>query len=94
MGRILRQVLADLYIADATGAMHGEKYYSAAVFVSPGISGGGAWMTCYRKDNGSLARLKRQALPVRGTRAGAEADLIAYAEARGWPVEYEDGPET
>lgn len=93
MARRLSRVLADLYIPNATGAMQGEKYYSAALFVSSGISGGDAWMTCYRKDNGSLARLKRRALPVRQRREEAEADLIAYAEAREWPVEYEYGPE-
>jgi len=50
------------------------------LFVSDGISGGRSWATYYRKPSGSLARLKTPRLPLRASRAEAQADLDEYAQ--------------
>lgn len=44
---------------------------------------GTTWMTCYRKPNGSLRRVKTKFLPLRDSKEQAQADLDRYAEMRG-----------
>lgn len=58
------------------------------IFVSPGISSGNVWITVYQKNpRGGTHRLKSKALPQRKTQAEAQADLDAYAKAKGWRKE-------
>lgn len=63
------------------------RYYRSKqgfLFVSDGISNGRTWSTYYRTRTGSLRRLKM--MPLRQTREEAQADLDAYAQARGLPA--------
>lgn len=60
------------------------------LFVSSGISDGEDWMTVYVKPGkdgryrSGSHRLKSPALPLRGTREDAQADLDRYAEKKGF----------
>ena len=53
------------------------------LFVSDGISAGKAFMTVYRKPSGAIKRFVSKWLPIRGSRAEAEADLLAWAQKHG-----------
>jgi hypothetical protein len=53
------------------------------LFVSDGISGGKTWGTYYRKPSGSLKRLVSKHLPLRTSRAAAEADLRLWLDGEG-----------
>lgn len=53
------------------------------LFVSPGLTNGTTWMTCYQKDNGALRRVKSKFLPLRDCREKAQADLDRWARERG-----------
>ena len=50
------------------------------LFVSDRISRGKTFCTFYRSDSGSLKRLKSKHLPLRDSRAAAEADLRLWME--------------
>jgi len=63
------------------------------LFVSPGISGGETWMTCYTKPGGKGShRLKSPSLPLRNTREEAQADLDIYARGKGYKLAAEAEP--
>lgn len=56
------------------------------IFVSEGLQPG-KWMAMRLGKNGlSKHRVKSPALPIRGNRDEAQADLDAYAAKRGWRV--------
>ncbi len=59
--------------------------WSQLSFVSAGIGQDTTFMTFYRKPSGALRRFVAygNALPPRNTREAAQADLDAYAQARG-----------
>jgi hypothetical protein len=62
----------------------------AKVFVSPGISTDGhTWLTVRQIGNKGKHRIKTKLLPIRETKAEAEADLRVYAEQKGWRKEAE-----
>jgi len=48
---------------------------------------GKAYGSAWRALSGSWHRYRSLYLPMRATRAEAQADLDAYAEARGWVAE-------
>lgn len=50
------------------------------------------YYVAYRKPNGSFRRLTRKELPVRGTRAEAQADLDAFAKQHNLQAAREDAP--
>lgn len=55
------------------------------VYVSPGISDGKVWMTVRQAPGKSgTKRVKSPMLPLRENEAKAQADLDAYAKAKGW----------
>jgi len=60
--------------------------------VKHGIGSGESYMTMYPKPNGiAWKRFVRPELPVRNTRADAQADLDAYARTHLFePIEVED----
>ncbi|OPX91824.1 MAG: Chromosome-partitioning protein Spo0J [Pelotomaculum sp. PtaB.Bin104] len=62
------------------------------LFVSPGISGGDTWMTCYTKNGKGSHRLKSPVLPLRNTREEAQFDLDMYAKNKGYKLAAEAEP--
>lgn len=50
------------------------------IFASAGL-GQDIFMSCTRRESGSLQRYKSKSLPLRDTLAKAQADLEAYAKA-------------
>lgn len=68
---------------------NGKRYLylqDRVIFVSPGLTNGSNWMTCYQKPNGSLRRVKSKFLPLRDCREKAQADLDRWARGRGLEV--------
>lgn len=68
-----------------------EKRYvdqnGAIILISSGISDGKSWMACrvkIKQRNESMHRVKSKFLPLRNTRAEAQADLDAYANNFSW----------
>ena len=83
-------VYARLDLPSALGCS-GHPPGTVRLFVGNGISrGSSTWATYYDKPGGSLARLKRVALPLRRTRAAAEADLLDYAKRMKYGIEYSE----
>jgi len=54
------------------------------LFISQGI--GTQYFTAFRKDSGSIARVKSSYLPLRLTRESAKQDLHEQAMRKGWKL--------
>lgn len=60
-----------------------RDFQNRVLFVSPGLTNGTTWMTCYQRPSGGLRRVKSKFLPLRQTREQAQADLDRWAKERG-----------
>lgn len=65
------------------GARRYCDFLGRILFVSPGLTNGSTWMTCYVRENGSLKRVKSKFLPLRDSREAAQRDLDRWATERG-----------
>lgn len=61
-----------------------QDTHGRIMFVASGISRGDTYATYYTKATGAMKRHVSRHLPLRSTRDGAQADLDAHAQRKGW----------